>query len=53
MDCSWIRASKLSDEYENEVDQYLEFAERNLLDSKGIFYFPCKICGIMNKYGNK
>lgn len=41
-----MKANRLSGEYENEVVQFLEFIERNILDNKGIFYCPCKICGI-------
>lgn len=45
MDLSWIKFNRLSDEYENEIIQFLDFSKKNISDNKGLFSRPCKICG--------
>ena len=44
MDRSWIELSRLSEEYQNGVEQFLEFAKRNVLESNAGFYCPCVNC---------
>jgi len=45
MDRSWMKASRLSDEYDNGVTDFLQFAERNLPNNNGMFLCPCVNCG--------
>jgi hypothetical protein len=45
MDRSWMKASRLSDEYDNGVTDFLQFAERNLPNSNGMYPCPCVKCG--------
>ena len=44
MDRSWINARRTSDEYENGVEHFLQFARQNVPNSNGIFYCPCVNC---------
>ncbi|KAK7337330.1 hypothetical protein VNO77_17896 [Canavalia gladiata] len=44
MDRSWINAKRTSDEYENGVEEFLNFAQTNLPESNGQFYCPCVNC---------
>ena len=39
MNRSWITARHTSEEYENGAEQFLDFAERNVPDSSGRFYY--------------
>jgi len=43
MDRSWINAIRTSDEYENGVKEFLEFAKTSALDSNGKCYYLCRI----------
>ncbi|XP_057422588.1 uncharacterized protein LOC130716624 [Lotus japonicus] len=45
MDRSWMRANRLSDEFDNGVVEFLEFAEKNLPNNNGLFPCPCVSCG--------
>ncbi|XP_057453002.1 uncharacterized protein LOC130744857 [Lotus japonicus] len=45
MDRSWMRANRLSDEFDKGVVEFLEFAEKNLPNNKGLFPCPCVSCG--------
>ena len=45
MDQSWMKASRISDEYENWVDQFLEFAQQNAQELGGKYLCPCVKCG--------
>nr|XP_027185990.1 uncharacterized protein LOC113783976 [Cicer arietinum] len=44
MNCSWMNANRLSEEYEKGVEEFLQFALKKLPESKGRFYCPCVIC---------
>ncbi|CAH9079417.1 unnamed protein product [Cuscuta epithymum] len=44
MDRSWINSRRTSVEYENGVQEFLEFAQKNLPDSNNKFYCPCVKC---------
>ncbi|CAH9081963.1 unnamed protein product, partial [Cuscuta epithymum] len=44
MDRSWINSRRTSDEYENGVESFIQFAKTNLPDSNGRFYCPCVNC---------
>jgi len=44
MDRSWTKASCISDECENGVEQFLQFTERNATSLGGKFYCPCVKC---------
>ena len=44
MDRSWMRANRLSDEFENGVTEFLQFAQKNLPNNDGLFPCPCVIC---------
>ena len=39
-----MKASHISDEYENGVEQFLQFTERNAASLGGNFYCPCVKC---------
>jgi len=41
---SWINYNCTTDEYESGVEQFIEFASRNVQDNNGIFYCPCVNC---------
>ena len=45
MDRSWMQASCISDEYENEVEQFLQFIELNVSSLRGKYFCPCVKCG--------
>ena len=45
MDRSWMKASRINDEYENEVEQFFKFVERNASFMGGKFFCPCVKCG--------
>ncbi|WVZ21880.1 hypothetical protein V8G54_000424 [Vigna mungo] len=44
MDRSWINCKRTSEEYERGVEQFIEFATRNVPDNNGRFYCPCVNC---------
>jgi len=44
MDRSWINFIHTTNEYENGVEQFLEFANMNVPDNNGRFYCPCVNC---------
>ncbi len=44
MDRSWIHASRLSDEYSQGIDSFVEFNKNNDPDYKGEMRCPCKKC---------
>uniref|UniRef100_A0A151UF66 Transposase-associated domain-containing protein n=1 Tax=Cajanus cajan TaxID=3821 RepID=A0A151UF66_CAJCA len=44
MDRSWINARRITDEYQNGVEQFLEFAQQNRAYLNGKFYCPCVNC---------
>ena len=45
MDQSWMKASRINDEYENGVEQFLQFTERNAESlGGGEFLYPCVKC---------
>jgi len=44
MDRSWMQASHISDEYENEVEQFLQFTEINVPSLRGKYFCPCVKC---------
>ncbi|KAH1189095.1 hypothetical protein GmHk_20G056934 [Glycine max] len=44
MDRSWMQASCISDEYENEVEQFLQFIELNVSSLRGKYFCPCVKC---------
>ena len=44
MDQSWMKASRISDEYENGVEQFLQFTERNAQSLGGKIFYPCAKC---------
>ncbi|XP_027922699.1 uncharacterized protein LOC114180586 [Vigna unguiculata] len=44
MDQSWINFLRTTNEYENGVEEFLEFANMNVLDNNGKFYCPCVNC---------
>ncbi|XP_027915074.1 uncharacterized protein LOC114174430 [Vigna unguiculata] len=44
MDRSWINFLRTTNEYENGVEEFLEFANMNVLDNNGKFYCPCVNC---------
>ena len=45
MDRSWMKASRISDEYENGVQQFLQFTECNATSLGRKFFCPCIKCG--------
>jgi len=44
MNQSWITASRISDEYENGVEEFLQFAKRNGIGVNNKYYCPCVNC---------
>ena len=44
MDRSWMKANRLSSEYENGLLQYFDFVEKILRDNNEIFWCPCMKC---------
>jgi len=44
MDRSWMQASHISDEYENGVEQFLQFTELNPPSLWGKYFCPCVKC---------
>lgn len=44
MDRSWMQASRISDEYENEVEQFLQFTELDAPFLWGKYFCPCVTC---------
>jgi len=44
MDRSWITASRISDEYENDVEEFLQFAKRNGIGVNNKYYCPWVNC---------
>jgi len=45
MDRSWMKASRISDEYGNGVEEFLHFTEPNAPCLHGKFLCPCVKCG--------
>ena len=45
MDRRWMKAYRLSPEYDNGVTEFLQFAEKNLPNTEGVFPCPCISCG--------
>jgi len=39
MDRSWINKSRISDMYENGIEEFLQFAQRNVQAVNGRYYF--------------
>jgi len=44
MDRSWITASRISDDYENGVEEFLQFAKRNGIGVNNKYYCLCVNC---------
>ena len=44
MDRSWIKASRISDEYQNRVESFLRFAQENGSALGGKYFCPCVKC---------
>jgi len=44
MDRSWITTSRISDEYENSVEEFIQFAKRNGVRVNNKYYCPCVNC---------
>jgi len=44
IDWSWINYKHTINEYESRVQQFIEFATRNVPNNKGRFYCPCVNC---------
>ena len=44
MDQSWINFIRTTNEYENGVEQFLKFANMNIPDNNGRFYWSCVNC---------
>lgn len=40
MDKSWISASRLSDEYADGVERFLEYAKQNTYSRNELYFFP-------------
>ncbi|KAL6509568.1 hypothetical protein OROGR_022878 [Orobanche gracilis] len=53
MDRSWMRANRLSDEFDHGVAEFLELAEKNLPNNKGLFPCPCVSYGTRDPKLNK
>ena len=45
LDWSWMKASRISDIYENEVEEFLQFAQQNAPVMGGTYFCPCAKCG--------
>jgi len=43
MDQSWINESRISDVYENEVEEFLQFSQRNVVVN-GRYFCPSVNC---------
>ena len=39
-----MKASRINDEYKNEVEQFLQFTEQNVESFGGKFFCPCVKC---------
>jgi hypothetical protein len=44
MDRSWMTSNRLSEEYEEGVDKFIQFAFEKLPNNNGRFYCPCMKC---------
>ena len=44
MDRSWITVSQISDEYENGVEEFIQFVKRNGVEVNNKYYCPCVNC---------
>ena len=44
MDRSWMKAKRISDEYENRVEQFLQFTQLNAESLRDNYFFPCVKC---------
>ncbi|XP_014631515.1 uncharacterized protein [Glycine max] len=45
MDRSWMNASRITEEYENGVEEFLQFAQSKAEPMWGKFFCPCVKCG--------
>ena len=50
MDRSWIDAPRTSDEYEHGVDEFLDYATKNVPNDNGLLYCPCVIEWATSRY---
>ena len=41
---SWMNALRTSEEYENGVEEFIEFARRNVTTKNWMYYCPCVNC---------
>ena len=44
MNQSWINESRISDVYENGVEEFLKFAQQNVEVVNGRYFCPCVNC---------
>jgi len=44
MDRNWVHASRITDVYENGVEEFLQFAQRNATLVNEKYYCPCVNC---------
>ena len=45
MDRSWMKAKRISKEYEDGIEKFLEFPQRNAPSKRdGLYYCPCVKC---------
>ena len=49
MDRSWMKDNRLGLVYEKGVLEFLEYADKHLLNKECIFYCPCVVCANINK----
>ncbi|XP_028189754.1 uncharacterized protein LOC114376042 [Glycine soja] len=44
MDRSWMKRPRITEEYENGVEDFLQFAKQNAPDFHGVYFCPCVKC---------
>ncbi|XP_003554943.1 uncharacterized protein [Glycine max] len=44
MDRSWMTRPRITEEYENGVEDFLQFAAENAADFRGVYFCPCVKC---------
>jgi len=44
MDRSWMKASRITEDYENGVEDFLQFAQSNVPSLRGKYFCPCVSC---------
>ena len=44
MNHNWMTALRTSEEYENGVEEFIEFARRNVATKNGMYLCPCVNC---------